>query len=301
MNEFNPEDYKIKKDSTNDEKNEFDIKNNDTEIEGGRYERDASEYENLNRILYGKNYKSSTDDNKTNQQNDSNQQNSFKQQNNSEELIKFSKSIQEDYKPQNENVSTFKPEINTYNHQNEHQNEHPSINYMINDKDDNYSYSINNSIEGTDAFLFRRVVAYVLDSVMITIIRVLLSFVFSFLNFTGQVSIHDENNMIKTILVYVIFLLFVFYLPVFLFLVLKPHLNGGLTFGRKLAGIRIVGVDGCKPTLFQLTLREFLCETAIINKLFGIAFLIGLGFLYKENPRQTLFDKITKTKLVNMD
>lgn len=294
MSEFNPDDYKIKKDEdintdvNKEEKKESVSK--DFEIEGGRYERDESEYESLNRILYGKKFESNTESTKTSQKDDS------QQQNNSEEFIRFSKSTEDNYQPQNR-VSMYESQTNM----SKVQNEYTSMNSFGNDENSNNHYSETHSIEGSDAFLTRRVVAHVLDSVIITVTRILLTFVFALLNFTGQVQLYDQNNLIKTMFVYIIFLAFVLYLPTFLFLVLKPHLNGGLTFGRKLAGIRIVGIDGRKPSLIQLTIREFFCITIIVNNIVTIIFLIGLGFLYKSKPRQTLHDVITKTKLVNMD
>lgn len=128
--------------------------------------------------------------------------------------------------------------------------------------------------------VFRRVVQYIIDAILVSIIPGLIYFALD----RGHGLAHALGLTIAIILAIVIHLLY---------WVVRPSAANGQTFGMQLLGIRILSVDGGETTKAQFFIRWILLilDTLVVG-------LVGLITMLCSRHRQRIGDHAAKTIVI---
>ncbi|KEF38936.1 putative membrane protein/domain [Schinkia azotoformans MEV2011] len=124
-----------------------------------------------------------------------------------------------------------------------------------------------------------RFIALIIDTIILSIVQFVLSFLISGYSLTEMNVLSSIINLILT------FLYFVW---------LQVKFNGQ-TIGKKITGIRVANLEGERVTIGQMTLRE------IIGKLVS-GFILLIGFLMAAGrSKRALHDYIAKTIVIRAE
>lgn len=153
---------------------------------------------------------------------------------------------------------------------------------------------------------WRRVGAYVLDSIFITIAWAILFIIIGIaigLNTSGSAEISD--GAVAGILIIGFLVGFAITIGYYLMTMTRQGINNGQTWGLQILNIAVVRQDGKRVDAGFILLRQLV----VIGVLFGIVnyFTFSLGFIVDslwplwDDKKQTLHDKIVKSVMVRSD
>lgn len=148
-----------------------------------------------------------------------------------------------------------------------------------------------NAISTKKASLFSRILAVIIDMLLLNAIFLIVSFLLDFglSHLFIQLGITDEDFSYKIIgsVIYFVCLLITF----FYFTYFTHHY--GKTFGKKVLAIKVIDNFGKNPDLLCAFKREVIGKTLS-------SFFLGAGFLWAlfDKDNQALHDKIAKTYVV---
>ena len=133
----------------------------------------------------------------------------------------------------------------------------------------------------------RRVVQYLIDAFLVSIIPSLVSIPF---DRSSRTSIHVIGGLIA-------FALFV--LIGVWYWVIRPHSHNGQTFGMKLLGLRVISKDGGPAKMTQLFIRWICLIFDAIPYAWPITGLVGFITIICSRHRQRIGDHLAKTLVIS--
>jgi|SRR3989344_2422311 len=132
---------------------------------------------------------------------------------------------------------------------------------------------------------WRRFVAALLDGLILTAFNFLIGFVFGFSGDSGSGASFSSSSPMANVASLVVWIGYVVFYQA----------QSGQTLGKKVMGIKVVTLDGQKPSVVTFFLRD------VIGKLVsGIILLIGYLWVIWDSKKQALHDKIASTYVVRV-
>jgi len=133
----------------------------------------------------------------------------------------------------------------------------------------------------------RRVVQYLIDSFLVSLIPSLVSIPFD----------RSDSTIIHIVGGIVVFVLFV--LIGLWYWAIRPHRHGGQTFGMQLLGLRVISKDGGPASLAQLFIRWICLIFDAIPYTWPFTGLVGFIVILSSRNRQRIGDHLGRTLVIS--